>query len=484
MCKGKCLAALLVAAALLLSPALAAGSAPFADVVEGSWYADAVGVCYEAGLMRGTSDTQFSPQGVMTVAEAATLAARMLAERQGQSIEAGGAGAWYQPYLLYLAQNNITTPDATQNATRQDLFDLLAAVVPAEQLGAINAIESLPDTQDENVLRFYNAGILTGVDGYGTFHPQGTLTRAECAAMLARVVKPELRQRFTPLPKSSAPTDPSEGLTYAEELAQTTAVKVNGQDVTMAQFVGRLNQIVYNADYNQYVYAGQRLDWNAQYSGIPDLSDYFIQQTVSYCVQEVLLQQQARALGCEVDQLAARLTPDPSQEVLAAYAQSMDLLGAKHILISTKDPNTGGQIRPDEEAKAIAETVLGGLEQAPSMQQFDALMSLYNEDPGMQHYPEGYLFTKGEMVAEFENAVRALAVGSYATQPVKSDFGYHIILRVDPSQMSELTERYQEHVLSTLLETWVSSATVTTNDVMLGQLDVKANYEAYLSAQS
>lgn len=476
--------ALLLTAALCLSPALAAETPPFDDVAAGSWYADAVAVCYEAGLMRGTGENQFSPQGVMAVSEAATLAARILADRKGQTIDTDGSEVWYQPYLLYLAQNDITTPEATATATRQDFFTLLAAVVPEQELPAINAIQSLPDTQDEGVLRFYNAGILTGTDSYGTFHAAGTLTRAECAAMLARVIKPELRQSFTPLTKPSAPTDPSEGLTYQEELAQTVAVKVNGQDVSMARLVGYLNQIVYNADYAQYVNTGKRLDWSVQYSGIPDLSAYFIQRSVDAAVQYSLMEQQAKALGCQVDELAARLTPSPSQEVLSAYAESMDLLGAKHILISTTDPGTGGQIRSDEEAKAIAETVLDGLNQSPSHQQFDNLMSLYNEDPGMQSYPQGYLFTKGEMVEEFEAAVRALAVNSYTLQPVKSSYGYHVILRVDPAQMSELTERYRQQVLSTLLETWMNEATVTTNDVMLGQLNVQATYEAYLAAQS
>lgn len=31
------------------------------------------------------------------------------------------------------------------------------------------------------------------MDSYGTFNPEGTLTRAECAAMAARIIRPELR---------------------------------------------------------------------------------------------------------------------------------------------------------------------------------------------------------------------------------------------------------------------------------------------------
>lgn len=83
-------------------------------------------------------------------------------------------------------------------AARQDLFACLAEVVPQEALSPINTISSLPDTDDEEVLAFYNAGILTGMDKFGTFHGDKSLTRKEMAAMLSRIVRPALRVSFTP----------------------------------------------------------------------------------------------------------------------------------------------------------------------------------------------------------------------------------------------------------------------------------------------
>ena len=85
-------------------------------------------------------------------------------------------------------------------AKRQDLFACLAEVVPADALPAINTISSLPDTDDEEVLAFYNAGILTGMDKFGTFQGDKTLTRKEMAAMLSRIARPSLRVSFTPAP--------------------------------------------------------------------------------------------------------------------------------------------------------------------------------------------------------------------------------------------------------------------------------------------
>ena len=200
-------------AALALSAALLGGSAlavtpqeafpgkntypGYADVAEGAWYADAARVCYEIGLMTGT-DTGFAPLSTLTVGEVAAIAARMNEAITGQAIFlADSTLPWYTSYVDYLEGLGVTVPDPEKQATRQEFVTLLSAVVPEDMLSPINAITVLPDTDDPDVLRFYNAGILTGMDSAGTFDPDKTLTRAECAAMVARVAREELRVHFT-----------------------------------------------------------------------------------------------------------------------------------------------------------------------------------------------------------------------------------------------------------------------------------------------
>lgn len=178
----------------------------YADVPAGSWFESSAKICYETGLITG-SDKGFEPYRTMAVSEAAAIAARMAEILDGGDglFENPAGSPWYTgavDYLKGLAKDDamvlslLSQPD--QTVTRLGFLKLLSAALPADQLTAINSITSLPDTADADVLRFYNAGILTGVNEYGMFAGSNTLTRSEAAAMVARVAREELRTTFTP----------------------------------------------------------------------------------------------------------------------------------------------------------------------------------------------------------------------------------------------------------------------------------------------
>ena len=78
----------------------------FSDVAEGSASYEAIKLCYERGLMNGTSDTAFNPQGKLTVAQLVVLAARLY------DLQSGGDGTippdlpdMSQPYLRFLDED-------------------------------------------------------------------------------------------------------------------------------------------------------------------------------------------------------------------------------------------------------------------------------------------------------------------------------------------------------------------------------------------
>ncbi len=83
---------------------------------------------------------------------------------------------------------------------------------------------------------------------------------------------------------------------------------------------------------------------------------------------------------------------------------------AKHVLVSD-----------EQTAKQVYEKALSGYD-------FDALVKEFGTDPGMNSNPDGYVFTTGEMVEEFEKASFDLKVGEISP-PVKTSYGYHVIKR-------------------------------------------------------
>ncbi len=105
-----------------------------------------------------------------------------------------------------------------------------------------------------------------------------------------------------------------------------------------------------------------------------------------------------------------------------------DGLVAKHILFSTLAED-GKDISP-EEMKKVEKTANEIYDKISKGEDFDKLMQEYSEDPGLETNPDGYTFTKGEMVEEFETAAYALKEGE-VSKPVKSPYGYHIIKLVE-----------------------------------------------------
>lgn len=174
----------------------------------------------------------------------------------------------------------------------------------------------------------------------------------------------------------------------------------------------------------------------------------------------------------------------PTAEEMDAYIEENDILYAKHILLMTIDPTTRQPL--DEaaiaEKKATAEDVLARLQASGDLlTDFDTLMKQYSEDSGPNSNPDGYFFSAGEMVTEFENATRALEFGQISGL-VESSYGYHIILRLDPDTET-VREKYRANLLNDQLKTWTDEADIVLSDEYEA-LDVSLFYEKYVAYQN
>lgn len=114
---------------------------------------------------------------------------------------------------------------------------------------------------------------------------------------------------------------------------------------------------------------------------------------------------------------------------------------AKHILISTIDTETGLPLSDTEKAKA-KKTADDLYKKIKNGYNFDKLMNEYSVDPGIKSYPDGYTFTKGEMVYEFENTAFELEIGKFSSV-VETPYGYHIIKR---EKLSPITEEITNEI--------------------------------------
>lgn len=258
--KAKRMAAILLAAALTIPCWNLAAKAAFSDVPSNAWYAQDVAAAEKYGILQGTGNGRFSPDGNLTLAQAITMAARTYAYERGETIPKTGGSTWYSDFLQYASDKGICAIGEFGAAydnfcNRLTMAKLFARVVPESTATQRNDVTSLPDVQsaseNQAVFTLYQLGILTGSDKYGTFHPYQYIKRSETAAILNRVLDPDMRKSFT---LEEAPTLEQ---IYANALVQ--AWDYFREDIEFAQDVG--------IDMGEFGYTLYDIDSN----GVPEL---------------------------------------------------------------------------------------------------------------------------------------------------------------------------------------------------------------------
>lgn len=175
----------------------------FSDAAAGAWYAGSVKTVYGKGVMDGTGTGRFDPGGTVSWSQAVTIAARLYAAYHNQEISAA-EGPWYAQYLEYARAHGLLPAGCPEDeamdetpVTREELAALFRSVLEEEDLPAVNDqiipdLDAVQESYRDAVSKMCAAGIFTGGED-GRFDPGGQATRAQVAAILARLLCPAQR---------------------------------------------------------------------------------------------------------------------------------------------------------------------------------------------------------------------------------------------------------------------------------------------------
>ena len=161
-----------------------------------------------------------------------------------------------------------------------------------------------------------------------------------------------------------------------------------------------------------------------------------------------------------------------SDEDALGYLKENGCLHAAHILFMTVDSATDEALDDEtvEAKKAQAEKAAAELQAITDreelLKRFRELKDAYCEDTGRFSYPDGYVFTRGTMVEEFENT--CLELEEYqVSDPVLTNYGYHIIMRLpdDPDAVIEYSSE------GTALNARAEYANIAYSEMMQERLD-------------
>lgn len=227
----------LLAFVLLLAAPAPARAVSFPDVGEDEWFAEAVQVLSDEGIVQGKADGTFRPYDSITRAEYAVLVSRALDLSPGVShpFTDFPSGSWFEPAVAALFEAGLTdgvSPtefDPHGRVSRQQAASFVVralahrlSVQPVEGLDlALTSsqveswLQGFPDrsfiaeVHQPAVANAYRLQVVSGrSDGF--FYPLGEVTRAQSVGMLYGALFK------TPLPLTEPPTPVSADPAYSD----------------------------------------------------------------------------------------------------------------------------------------------------------------------------------------------------------------------------------------------------------------------------
>lgn len=165
---------------------------------------------------------------------------------------------------------------------------------------------------------------------------------------------------------------------------------------------------------------------------------------------------------------------------------------ASHILIksdATDDMTDKEKEEAEEKALETAKEIIKKLDKG---EKFEDLAEEYSDDSSASDGGNVGYFNRGDMVSEFEEAAIELKVDEYTKKPVKSQYGYHIILKTDQKDKPKLAE-IKDEIKDTLVNELIANTQNIQafsmewlrekNNLKIYDAELKIKYDHYMNEQ-
>ena len=266
--------ALLLAVILTVSllPAPAVKASTFHDVPDNAWYSAAVEYVRERGWMEGVGGGAFDPKGTVTRGMFVTILARYAGvelDNDSPAFSDTTAGRWYTGAAAWAAENGIAAGVGSdcfapnRPLTRQDMALMLYRFVDVMGLNLPNNLDRAFSDLTSGELASYarpavvycaGTGLLTGFED-SSFRPLSTATRAQAAAILARL-DALVQENSEPMPAQSFESPEQDGVAVSvnapegalPEGVEMTVVNLEDRDVNASLYAAVPGRVVMAAD--------------------------------------------------------------------------------------------------------------------------------------------------------------------------------------------------------------------------------------------
>lgn len=193
---------ILVATALVLGSAAASCGSGYSDIKSTNWAYEAVNAMSSQSILSGYPDGSFKPGNTVTYGEFIKMA---LIADSGQDAGNASSGHWALNYynkaleLNYFTNYDISKGQLSDPITRGDMALIISSILGDVKIENYDVIQkgikdiTYQTKHEYDITKAYASGILTGYTD-STFRPNQTLTRAESATVIYRLVDESKRE--------------------------------------------------------------------------------------------------------------------------------------------------------------------------------------------------------------------------------------------------------------------------------------------------